>query len=339
MNKKLNFLILSAIFLFSQMAFGVSHSDTPVIYENREPINSNIIKVYKLDLDLTQKANTSEIEIPKGKIQLKTLDGTRTAVCDEKILIDADDVRELDVLNNHFSICCIYTPEEIEKFKVIKDDYINHFNHLLPAFRDKRYVRVNGKLVYVIYDVKGFKEVSSFIALWRKLANDNGLNDFYFIATDFNSENRREYIAMGFDAIHNIDYINIYHTAPKWKKALLTLGRKYLRIPMVYRYKDAIKYMIHPTCSERDVIPVIVPNWDHTPRSSFKGTVLTNSKPIFFKQHAKEALTMVKDKPEEERIVFLKSWNEWGEGNYMEPDYKFGDGYIKALSEAINEID
>ena len=59
MNKKLNFLILSAIFLFSQMAFGVSHSDTPVIYENREPINSNIIKVYKLDLDLTQKANTS----------------------------------------------------------------------------------------------------------------------------------------------------------------------------------------------------------------------------------------------------------------------------------------
>ena len=221
---------------------------------------------------------------------------------------------------NHSWYKKLWDPQKKGKDKLLieqkypgKDDYINHFNHLLPAFRDKRYVRVNGKLVYVIYDVKGFKEVSSFIALWRKLANDNGLNDFYFIATDFNSENRREYIAMGFDAIHNIDYINIYHTA--------------------------IKYMIHPTCSERDVIPVIVPNWDHTPRSSFKGTVLTNSKPIFFKQHAKEALTMVKDKPEEERIVFLKSWNEWGEGNYMEPDYKFGDGYIKALSEAINEID
>ena len=134
---------------------------------------------------------------------------------------------------------------------------------------------------------------------------------------------------------HNIDYINIYHIAPKWKKALLTFGRKYLRIPMVYSYKKAIKYMIHPTCSERDVIPVIVPNWDHTPRSSFKGTVLTNSRPGYFKQLAKEALLTVKDKPEEERIVFLKSWNEWGEGNYMEPDYKYGNGYIKALSEAM----
>lgn len=144
MNKKLNFLILSAIFLFSQMAFGVSHSDTPVIYENREPINSNIIKVYKLDLDLTQKANTSEIEIPKGKIQLKTLDGTMTAVCDEKILIDADDVRELDVFNNHFSICCIYTPEEIleaksveytveENISPVKDfDQASYFIYLRP---------------------------------------------------------------------------------------------------------------------------------------------------------------------------------------------------------------
>ena len=246
---------------------------------------------------------------------------------------------------NHSWYKKLWDPQKKGKDKLLieqkypgKDDYINHFNHLLPAFRDNRYVRVNGKLVYVIYDVKGFKDVSNFMALWRKLAKDNGLNDFYFIATDFNSENRREYIELGFDAIHNIDYINIYHIAPKWKKALLTFGRKYLRIPMVYSYKKAIKYMIHPTCSERDVIPVIVPNWDHTPRSSFKGTVLTNSRPGYFKQLAKEALLIVKDKPEEERIVFLKSWNEWGEGNYMEPDYKYGNGYIKALSEAINEI-
>ena len=130
---------------------------------------------------------------------------------------------------NHSWYKKLWDPQKKGKDKLLieqkypgKDDYINHFNHLLPAFRDNRYVRVNGKLVYVIYDVKGFKDVSNFMALWRKLAKDNGLNDFYFIATDFNSENRREYIELGFDAIHNIDYINIYHIAPKWKKALLT---------------------------------------------------------------------------------------------------------------------
>ena len=46
---------------------------------------------------------------------------------------------------------------------------------------------------------------------------------------------------------------------------------------------------------------------------------------------------MLKNKPEEEQIVMLKSWNEWGEGNYMEPDTEYGDGYIKALAEAVSE--
>ena len=47
-------------------------------------------------------------------------------------------------------------------------------------------------------------------------------------------------------------------------------------------------------------------------------------------------MELVKDKPEERRIIFLKSWNEWGEGNYMEPDRQYGRGYIEALRRAID---
>ena len=46
---------------------------------------------------------------------------------------------------------------------------------------------------------------------------------------------------------------------------------------------------------------------------------------------------MVKNKPKEEQIILIKSWNEWGEGNYMEPDLKHGKGYINALKEAVEE--
>ena len=34
---------------------------------------------------------------------------------------------------------------------------------------------------------------------------------------------------------------------------------------------------------------------------------------------------------------FLKSWNEWGEGNYVEPDQEFGHGWLDAIKEAMND--
>lgn len=223
----------------------------------------------------------------------------------------------------------------MEQLYLGEEEYIAHFNHLLPAFKDKRYVRVNGKLFYSIYDVKGFKDVSLFIKTWRRLAKEHGLNDFYFVATDYNNEHKEAYLSLGFDAIHNVDYINIYHVAPTWQKAIKTALRKYLGIPMIYKYKDAIRYMLPQACCEREVIPVIAPNWDHTPRSGSRGTVFTDCDPKYFKQLAQRAVDLVKDKPEEERLIIIKSWNEWGEGNYMEPDMKYGHGYLDALKEVV----
>jgi hypothetical protein len=48
-----------------------------------------------------------------------------------------------------------------------------------------------------------------------------------------------------------------------------------------------------------------------------------------------EALDVIKDKKPEHRILFLRSWNEWGEGNYLEPDAEFGRQYIEVLHELI----
>lgn len=245
---------------------------------------------------------------------------------------------------NHSWYKKLWDPQNPGKDKLLieqrypgEEDYINHFNTLLPAFKDKRYIRVNGKLFYIIYDALHFDDVKTFISVWRRLAKENGLNDFYFVASDFNSEHFDELMAMGFDATHNVDHLNIYHTSSVLKKALLTIGRKYLHRPMIYKYKDAIKYMINDNCWRQNVIPVIVPNWDHTPRSGSKGLVMTHPEPKYFKQLAKKAIDVVKEKPADEQIIILKSWNEWGEGNYMEPDLEYGHGYIDALAQAIKE--
>lgn len=85
------------------------------------------------------------------------------------------------------------------------------------------------------------------------------------------------------------------------------------------------------------VYPSLVPNWDHTPRSGKGGYLFENCEPFLFEEHCKQVFDSIRNKNTDERIVFLKSWNEWGEGNYMEPDLRYGCGYIDALKHALIE--
>ena len=88
--------------------------------------------------------------------------------------------------------------------------------------------------------------------------------------------------------------------------------------------------------NKHQILPGLLPNWDHSPRSGKKCHIIHKSTPSLFYKLVKETL----DKREESfsyPIMFIKSWNEWGEGNYMEPDTVWGKGYIQALSRALEE--
>ena len=84
-----------------------------------------------------------------------------------------------------------------------------------------------------------------------------------------------------------------------------------------------------------NVYPTILPNWDRSPRSGKEANIYHNSTPENFRIHLKDALNIVKDKQDEHKILFLMSWNEWGEGNYVEPDLKYGHGYLDVLREEL----
>lgn len=225
----------------------------------------------------------------------------------------------------------------IEQLYPGEQDYIDHFNAMLPAFKDNRYMKVNGKLIFFVFNPSGFSDVAKFIEIWRSLAFKNNLNDFHFIARDANSRAKAANFGLGFDAIYNDDVFNIHHHQNILKKVLYSFKRNFFHLPTVFSYKEAIKYMITKDCVSNNVIPVIAPNWDHSPRSAGKAIILHKSRPQYFKEVVKKALEIVKDKPKEEQIVVVKSWNEWGEGNYLEPDIKYGTRYLEVIREALNE--
>lgn len=227
----------------------------------------------------------------------------------------------------------------IEQKYLGDDDYIAHFNCVLPAFKDQRYLCVDEKPIFMIYAPLNIPDIKHFIELWQELAKRNGLKGIHFIAhTDV--ESQYEYLKeVGFDGI------NIVRLFDFFKKDYSLLERMYVKLMRilfkrgrVVEYNRAAKFFVGEKEKQKDCYPTIIPNWDHSPRSGKSGHILYKSTPLKFKGHVKNTFLHIKSKPIENRIVFLKSWNEWGEGNYMEPDLKFGIGYLNALKEAISEV-
>lgn len=211
------------------------------------------------------------------------------------------------------------------------EDYVLHFNTMLPAFKDPRYFRHDEKLVFFIYMPLASTEIAVFINTWRKLARENGLNDFFFIGKDSYSNNKKEILAVGFDAIYNDNIFGILHSESFLSKVIRYVKKEWFKIPMVFQYRDAVKYMLTDEEKLENVIPTIVPNWDHSPRSGATQAIFVNAEPKYFKKLVSEACDIANNKYN--NLVLIKSWNEWGEGNYMEPDMQFGRGMLEALKE------
>jgi hypothetical protein len=83
--------------------------------------------------------------------------------------------------------------------------------------------------------------------------------------------------------------------------------------------------------------PCVVPGWDNTPRSGVRGVVLQGATPSLFRRHVADAAHLLVDRDDDHRILFIKSWNEWAEGNYLEPDRRFGRAFLEAFREAVFE--
>ena len=217
-----------------------------------------------------------------------------------------------------------------------EEDYIAHFNDLLEAFRDPRYLKVHDRLLFAIFDPDGFQDFPLFKQIWTDLAQRNGLNGFFFVAHDLRHFDKTDdFRAVGYDAVnlslHRTPFENI---EPKTRIGRI-INEHFSAGPNIVEYKKAIQMMDSPQYERPDVFPTIIPNWDHTPRSGRFGRLFKNCTPELFAEHVRTTLGRLKNKQEEDQVVFLKSWNEWGEGNYLEPDLEYGTAFGEALRKEL----
>ncbi len=219
-----------------------------------------------------------------------------------------------------------------------EEDIELHFQNILPLLKDKRYIRVDGKPLIVIYRPFELPDATNFILRWNKLAKDAGLKGIYFVGHTLYSTEIDKILNLGFDAV-NVVRLGDCRRDKRMiiRNALNLLLYAFGFIPFVYSYRAANKVLVGREGERENVFPSLIPRWDHTPRSGKNGFVLHGSTPQLFREQVLKVKNQINKKDEEHQIVFLKSWNEWGEGNYIEPDKRWGWQYLDNLAKAIKE--
>jgi lipopolysaccharide biosynthesis protein len=212
------------------------------------------------------------------------------------------------------------------------NDNRRHFYVLLRAFTDERYVTVEGKPLFLVYRPSEIPEVKRMTDFWRNIAQESGLKGLYLAAFHWDPSWVRE---QGFDATVAQRLPDLRKPTPP-KGAIEKIAWYYQvkrKRPTVYSYESVLSQLLAEQACEGISLPCVIPNWDNTPRSGENGLVLHGSTPELFRLHFKKALQIVRNLPFQQMIVFVKSWNEWGEGNHLEPDIRFGRGYLQVIKD------
>jgi lipopolysaccharide biosynthesis protein len=215
------------------------------------------------------------------------------------------------------------------------EDDIAFIRYLNRYFDDPRYLRIRGKPVLTVYRPGILPDAKATVTRWRAEAERAGLPGLFLIAT--NSFGFSRYDEYGFDALSEFPP---HETRSPRDNNIVLLHQNHQGD--VYSYAGILESIKASSKSggsttRRTVFPVVMPCWDNTPRRPLRGNVFHGSTPTLFYEWLTHSTARTMRNPEDERIVFINAWNEWSEGAYLEPDQKFGYGYLAACATAITD--
>lgn len=235
-------------------------------------------------------------------------------------------------------------------------DDIDHIVHLIPFFKDKRYIKVNGKPMFVVYKPFLFPNATETAKRWREVAAEHDL-ELYLCHTVFSYTKDWNKLIDGFDAVIDFEpfgirresvFKEILKTKPSTTSFSYKLINKIKRTLGIKEKKlsSSLNKLDYKIMSEKvellskfnfKMFPSIVPGWDNTSRRKNNPTlILDNSTPELFEKWLKFIVDDFEAYSEDENFIFINAWNEWAEGNHLEPCQKWGNAYLEKIKHVIN---
>ena len=222
-----------------------------------------------------------------------------------------------------------------------EEDDRRHLRWLAPAFQDDRYIRVDGRPLFLVYRALLIPDPARTTAIWREEAQHLGVGDLFLCRVESFSDERGDPTALGFDAAVEFQ--------PDWNRLRTPLrhgkgwdllrkirlsDRAYGR-HRVYDYEAVVERMLEKPTPPYRRFPCVTPSWDSTPRRKAEAVILRRSTPELYGSWLREVIDRTGAEPPGGRLVFINAWNEWGEGNHLEPCERWGRGYLEATREAV----
>jgi lipopolysaccharide biosynthesis protein len=207
---------------------------------------------------------------------------------------------------------------------------------LLPTFRDERYIRVNGKPLFLVYRTGLLPDPKRAAEIWREEARRAGVGDLYLVRVEtglHGPEPRPE--DLGFDAAMEF--------APNWRgigNHLHDVGGQPVPSDVrVHDYRTTARNHLSRPMPEYTLFRGVFPSWDNSVRRKHGATVFAHTSPQLYAYWLSTvAAQTLQHRAGDERIVFINAWNEWAEGCHLEPDQKNGFAYLEATARALRQV-
>ncbi|NJP10528.1 MAG: glycosyl hydrolase [Leptolyngbyaceae cyanobacterium RU_5_1] len=217
----------------------------------------------------------------------------------------------------------------------------DHIRSLADAFRDRRYIRIHGKPLFLVYRAARIPDPLKATSVWREEAQRLGIGELYLCKVESFPEEHGDPTVTGFDAAIEFQPDWKHLGAPlqrgkEWSLARkLGLSQAAFGKHRVHEYATVVERMLQKPIPSYRRFPCVTPSWDNTARRKTDAVILRNSTPELYATWLRAAVEQSSCNDNDERIVFINAWNEWAEGNHLEPCQRWGHGYLEATQRVV----
>lgn len=224
-----------------------------------------------------------------------------------------------------------------------------HFEYFLPFFKDDRYIKINCKPLLIIYKPDMFAKMHEMMSYWNELAVEAGLGGITYASQLMPNDMENSKFDYHIEYQPTTEYIELTKTknifVKKIKNIIKKIAKKVIKKDLEgmktahlakYDYDEMWERIINKKVLNEKMIPGAFVDWDNTARKKSRGYVIDGACPEKFKHYFKRQIINARDNYKKD-MIFMFAWNEWAESGYLEPDKKYGYGYLQAVKEALEE--